>query len=413
MGSDGWPRPRPGNRSAAIFWKKFLKILLITVTLCAGGAEVFVLRLARKLTQLGHDCAVLNLNSDLEDKRLVGLFSDLTIHRIRLPWIRWIKRLDRVLILLGVDFSVQHALTRFLFRRRYVGAYQVYHSHLFPADYLVCDSGIFDAALVSTFHGDYIHYADEVHRPSILKFSKKVERVLECMNGLVYISDHQKEMLARQVRVPLGKFHKIYNGFELPRHTQGKLVEQFPGRITFIMVARGLKEKGWATAIKAFGEIKGDARLILVGESQYLGELRDAHPNTRIEFAGFHATPTDLIASAQVFLFPSIIRSESLPTVIVEALCCGVPVISTEVGEVKRMITTPDGELAGQLVPLDDEEELVAAFAAAMQRYVDDPGLRTEHSRSAARAFEQFEMGRCAAKYLDVYEAALPPSRLR
>lgn len=80
-----------------------MQILLMTETICAGGAETFVLRMARKFGQLGHHCDILNLNSDLEDHRLVAQYPEINIHRVQIPAVRWIKRFDRLLRLLKID----------------------------------------------------------------------------------------------------------------------------------------------------------------------------------------------------------------------------------------------------------------------------------------------------------------------
>ena len=48
-----------------------------------------------------------------------------------------------------------------------------------------------------------------------------------------------------------------------------------------------------------------------------------------------------MIGQCDVFVHPSIYKAESLPTVIIEALFAGVPVIATDVGEVATMIGTP------------------------------------------------------------------------
>lgn len=384
-----------------------MKILLITETICAGGAETFVLRMARKFGQLGHHCDILNLNPDLEDDRLVAQYPEINIHRAQIPAVRWIKRFDRLLRLLKIDVSVQHLITQRIFRTRYAVAYDVYHSHLYNADNLLADGGTEHAGLVTTIHGDYLLFVAEEGKGRVLNLDRKVAKIFGKLDRVVYISDHQKDFFRSRFDAPLSKFRKIYNGFELPGPERQAAPELRSAGVTFIMAARGIKEKGWETAIKAFQGLKGDARLVLVGESAYLDNLHAAYADDqRIEFTGFHPAPTDLLLQADVFVFPSVYKSESLPTVVVEALCCGIPVISTQIGEVKDMITAPDGELAGQLVPIGEDGQLVSAFAAAMQRYLDDAALREEHSTRAAGAFAKFDMESCARHYLAVYEEA-------
>ena len=119
------------------------------------------------------------------------------------------------------------------------------------------------------------------------------------------------------------------------------------------MASRGVKLKGWAKAIEAFGRLApGTAELVLVGEGAHLNELR-ARPVPRgVRFAGFSDNPVDQIADSDVCLLPSEFPHESLPTAVMEYLCCGKPVIATDVGEIGAMIRTPDGQYAGILLPL-------------------------------------------------------------
>ena len=88
-----------------------MRVLIVTDTIHAGGAETFVLRLADKLNRTGTPADILCLNPDIEDKELIDQYPGLTIHRVRLPLLIWIKRLDKLLRMAGIDFSLQYFLT--------------------------------------------------------------------------------------------------------------------------------------------------------------------------------------------------------------------------------------------------------------------------------------------------------------
>jgi glycosyltransferase involved in cell wall biosynthesis len=58
-----------------------------------------------------------------------------------------------------------------------------------------------------------------------------------------------------------------------------------------------------------------------------------------------------------LFVLPTLFPFESLPTVIIEALSCRLPVIATWVGEIEKMLSAgPAGEKAGMLVDLGANE---------------------------------------------------------
>ena len=77
--------------------------------------------------------------------------------------------------------------------------------------------------------------------------------------------------------------------------------------------------------------------------------------------------------------------------------------ISTDIGEVKKMLTTENG-MAGQVIKLSedngppDTEEI----ADAILNYINNPELLSEHSRNAFIAAKIFDIEECASKYEEV-----------
>lgn len=156
--------------------------------------------------------------------------------------------------------------------------------------------------------------------------------------------------------------------------------------------------------------LRGDCRLTLVGSGDYLDQLRDRFGHDeRICFAGFHPNPAALIQNCDLFVFPSIYPAESLPTVVIEALYCGVPVVATDVGEVATMLQCEGGGVAGQLLEANPRDDLAVRLAQALQRYIDDPALLQEHKNLTRGAFAKFDMQTCAANYVRLYEQVLDP----
>src|SRR5262249_59752497 len=95
---------------------------------------------------------------------------------------------------------------------------------------------------------------------------------------------------------------------------------------------------------------------------------RDAGLNGRVEFRG--ALPRAEVLDALGTAWAAVLSSdwENLPHAAVEALAVGTPVVATSVGGVPEVVH--DG-INGLLVPPASPE----AFAAAIQRLVDDPPL--------------------------------------
>ncbi|MES2902608.1 MAG: glycosyltransferase family 4 protein [Pseudomonadota bacterium] len=388
-----------------------MRILLITDALVLGGAETFVLRLARRLRQDEHAAELLCLNPDLDDPRLVAQFDDIPIHRVPIGGLRTIKRIDRVGRMIGMDLQVQQRRAQRWVERHLIGRFDVYHSHLFGADWLLTrlKRAHPDIRIVSTLHGDYALYEDRAkgtETSRVLNWGEKLAETIRSVDRWVTISKAQHRQFVGAFGVDPARLTAIPNGYAppaplpIPKRTTG-------GPLTFVMAARGMREKGWGFLVEAFGNLKGDCRLVLVGEGAFLDELRATHErDPRIDFAGLHPNPVEIIARCDVFVHPSIYRAESLPTVIIEALFAGLPVIATDIGEVARMIETPDDDRAGTLVSADDTV-LASRLAEAMQVYLDDPSLRVTHGARTAAAFAKFDMGKCASAYAALYAKVL------
>lgn len=93
--------------------------------------------------------------------------------------------------------------------------------------------------------------------------------------------------------------------------------------------------------------------------------------------------------------------SEAFPNVLIEAMACGVPCVSTDAGDAAMIL----GD-AGRIVPTGNMEGLAAQWAALLRLPENEWRLYGERAR--ARAMEQFELGvvvkRYEAMYLDVFK---------
>lgn len=164
--------------------------------------------------------------------------------------------------------------------------------------------------------------------------------------------------------------------------------------------------KGVDHLLRAFSRVVGshpDAVCLIAGEGSQRGELkrlaRSLGIADRVHLLGYLDDPAPFMAALDVYVSPSL--SEGLGTATAEALALGVPVVSTDVGGVRDVVS--DGE-SGLLVPPGD----ATALADALERMLDDPALAGRLADfGAADARERFGTGRAIDVQVMEYRRAL------
>jgi len=160
-----------------------------------------------------------------------------------------------------------------------------------------------------------------------------------------------------------------------------------------ILSVGSLKEqKNQHLLLRAFHHLNDPAAsLMIIGQGQLEPQLRQVARelgiSDRVVFAGFHPDPTPFYQTADLFVLSS--NYEGFGNVIVEALSCGLPVISTDCPSGPAEILK-NGRY-GRLTPVGDAEALAAAIQEAFAAPHDREALKRRAAdfspESAARAY--------------------------
>lgn len=156
-----------------------------------------------------------------------------------------------------------------------------------------------------------------------------------------------------------------------------------------------IERKGQGIAIAALREVPG-ARLVLIGKGDDEARLRalavSEGVTDRVHFAGSldHDLMPLILSAADVMVLPTV--NEGLANAWVEALACGTPVVTCDVGGARELIAS---DTAGRLV-----ERNTAAVAAGINAVLNDPPARA----AVAALTEGFSWDANAAALASHYE---------
>ena len=206
---------------------------------------------------------------------------------------------------------------------------------------------------------------------------------------IVTETDYAARFLRERFSHRADRIHRIYNGLDLAEFGRADFSSTPP---LIIAVGRLIPKKGFGDLIRTCALLleRGKSfRCEIIGEgpleNQLRGQIDELCLQNNVELAG--AKPqTQLrrrLAAANVFVLPSVIDPDggmdNLPTVIMEAMATGLPVVSTNIGGIPEMIIENE---TGFLVQPSD----TAAMADAIETVIND---RSSASRLGYSGYER------------------------
>ncbi|MFX1523806.1 MAG: glycosyltransferase, partial [Promethearchaeota archaeon] len=182
------------------------------------------------------------------------------------------------------------------------------------------------------------HYRKRIYGKFLIRFLYPLKKV----DHIVPVSKELKKILVNKYRIDADKIITIYNGFDIERIqklakenvSNQKSIFNNQNLIKFVTIGRLSKEKGHIYLIKAFSKVIREipnSRLFIIGEGPLKGKLMKLVKKFQLEnkifLLGSIKNPYKYISKADIFVLSSL--HEGLPTVLIEALACGLPIIST------------------------------------------------------------------------------------
>lgn len=365
------------------------RVGLFVDSLMGGGAERVALNFAEKFIELGHDARVFVLHPPIEHR--VG---NVPIHLVseqerladwrplnKLRYVRRIRKLVRQIEADGkpFDFFISNAedsdrLTRMAGLKPVFIRYRNSLVHFLNAKM-----------------GDASGFKRAIRKARWLKKFRKTYG-----GHLVTVSKALEDELINTVGLQPASITTIYNpfNFEQLRLLAAEPADT-PAQPYILYVARLTPRKRQDLLLRAYALAGVDLPLVLLGGVSgpdglaYENEMRRLAAELgiadRVIFAGFHQNPYPWVKKAALLAMSS--DSEGLPTVLIESLIIGTPVVSTDCPTGPSEILT--GDLATFLSPVGDAPALAANIRAALAAYpvIGDEHVERFRSEATIRAY--------------------------
>lgn len=358
-----------------------------------GGAEKQLMHLAKGLAESGHEvtlCCMDGVHVDVQPLRdagveIVSLGAKGRLQRLAaLPRLTRLARRSEIVHCTIWDASLWGRIAAILARRPVVVAEHA------------TDRSIHTSANGAS-RGSWI----AAHNRLLDRFTFAT---VACASGQRPVLESEGVSAAKIVYIPNG----------LPLDRIAAVAAASPGRAALgipeaapaiVQVGVFREEKNQAGALEAVAELRAtgsDAQLVFVGDGPTMADVEAKAAELGGDWAHFLGYRDDVpavLACADLMLQPS--AADAMPMTVLEAMSLGVPVVATDVGDVRAMLR----DRAGLCVPPGDPSALAAACAELLG---DDERRRQmgEAGREIAAESDSKEM---VHSYERLFEAAAVP----
>ncbi|MFF8276469.1 glycosyltransferase [Streptomyces lateritius] len=266
--------------------------------------------------------------------------------------------------------------------------------------------------VVATRPGLNVHLAKQARRGPVLigqehlvltghtfRLRREIRHQYALLDAVTTVTESDARAY-RELGIPGVRIDAVPNSVPAP-----KVGPADPAAKIVVAAGRLTRIKRYDVLIDAFAEVAAahpDWRLRIYGTGDAVDDMRPALAR-RIEERGLGEN-VSLMGWANP-MEPEWVKGsiaavtslrESFGMTIVEAMRCGLPVVSTDCHGPREIIE--DG-VDGRLVPVDD----VSAVARALRELIEDDELRAKTARAALMASERFDPARIAARHEEIW----------
>jgi glycosyltransferase involved in cell wall biosynthesis len=244
---------------------------------------------------------------------------------------------------------------------------------------------------------------DELKNPILRKLLMWItHKCFSSADCLLSVSEDLATRLGEEMKSPPRMIQSIHNATDIEM-VQKKAEESVFSPTTrpyFIAAGRLHYQKAYDQMIRSYAasNAKDSHDLILLGKGPDETKLKELISNlgleSKVHLLGWRENPWAYIAKSEAFLLSS--RWEGVPNIMIEAMACGVPIISTDCDFGPRELITNGQE--GFLLPVDDTD----AMSAAMNELVSNSARRKEMAEASLLRVKDFCVEAIVENYADL-----------
>lgn len=350
------------------------KVAIVLPYFGLGGAETMVSRLAS------------NINLDKIDVEVICIYGEPQNNRLENSVLNSGVRINYIGKNKGFSLSAVYKLWKELSSCQPT----VIHTHLSACVYCVPWILWHKEKMLHTIH-NMPKYELITPKRKIMSFMYKIGKAIP-----VAISKEIQSMMTEEYKLK-NKAELIYNPVDVDKFYKDNENHEEICLITAGRISKQKNQKLLIDAIKLLCQEYQNLSLRILGD----GPLRDELENyvqsngldNVIHFEGNVANVEKYFSKSDIFVLSS--SYEGLPLVILEAMAAKLPIVSTNVGGIKDIVTNN-----GLLV----EAENMDALVNALGKVIEDKSLREELGNNSFENVQVFDSSIIADQYLKLYE---------
>lgn len=272
----------------------------------------------------------------------------------------------------------------------------------------------FDLPMVGTYHTDFPAFV--LKNSGMMLFKRIADRVMgrfhKPFERLIARSESYRSIIAREIGYPADRIFTLPAGTRTthfhPCHRDLGLWQRYPlmreGALKALFVGRvGMDKnvpfllKAWSIYQKEYARKDRPVDLVIIGEGRLIKEAAQ-HRAIHAHMIGPVVDDALLAhyASADFFLFPSV--TDTLGQVIMEAQASGLPVVVSDMGGPKSLLSL-QGEPTGIVARAEDTE----AWVEAIRALVDQADLRLQMGQAAHKSMQPLAIDRSFEAFWDLH----------